>query len=265
MSEEQFQDTEGKDHHYYRINTDKMAGGIPVTIFQMGKFSGDYNTVDKYIGYGTEYGSVQVDLTNGVCSVENEITPSEFIRIEDGVEYKYKEEYVNTTDVQGSPCKYYKITKNKGETVSGNFVPSGEDAEIFYMCPDRNFVHYISDSAFENNSGVSTINIRTDNLYRIGNYAFKNCVNLTETHIGTKVQSIGRECFRNCGRMATLNMVDCSSLTQISDGAFAYCAFDHLDMPLISNLTLGAGVFYGCQNLNDSLDPQQGMFKNYYK
>lgn len=264
--EEEFRDTDGNTHHYYKINLNGMSDGTPVPVFEMGKI-GNYNTLQNYIGYGTEYNNYEINLTAGVCYNEN--TPSSptrtYYREEGSETIQYLEEFIDDDDVQGTRRRYYKISKQRGSTVSGNFVPNPDmGEETYYVCMDKCNVHYISDEAFKGSNEVNKIIIPTNDLMKIGNRAFMDCGNLSEAQFGSKVSSVGQECFRNCGKLYSINSASCSSLETIGNGAFAYCAFASMEMPFKSNLVIGSGAFYGCENLNDSLEGSNGMFKEYY-
>lgn len=83
----------------------------------------------------------------------------------------------------------------------------------------------------------------------IGNYAFKNCKNITNITVPESVTSIGVYSFGICNQLTDISLHD--NITSVGNYAFAYC-------PLLTNITIpdsvtdfGIGVFCGCQTLTN--------------
>lgn len=83
---------------------------------------------------------------------------------------------------------------------------------------------------------------------RIGNYAFSNCINLTNVTIGNSVTSIGFCAFVNC-IFTSINIPN--SVTNIEDLAFIGCgSLTEVTIP-DSVTNIGYAAFSHCTNLTD--------------
>ena len=109
-----------------------------------------------------------------------------------------------------------------------------------------------------------------DGVISIGDYAFRDCSNLTSIHIPAGVTSIGDYAFHRCRSLTSIEIpagvtsIDpgmfssCSSLTSIElpagvtsigDDAFAFCSsLTSIDIPAGVKV-IGNYVFHGCSNL----------------
>jgi len=92
----------------------------------------------------------------------------------------------------------------------------------------------------------STIEI-TDNITKIGQYAFQNCTNLTSVIIPNNVTYMGQYAFQNCANLTSVIMGD--GITNIESGVFNGCTrLTSLTLP--SNLiTIGDSAFQDCIGL----------------
>lgn len=87
-----------------------------------------------------------------------------------------------------------------------------------------------------------------NNVVNIENYAFKNCLNLSNIDIPNSVVSIGREAFCNCAAISSISIP--AKVTEIVYGTFAGCAsLSSIELP--NNLTqIDSWSFIGCESLN---------------
>lgn len=87
----------------------------------------------------------------------------------------------------------------------------------------------------------------------IGDYAFKNCKNLTNVVLGNSLVSIGKCAFINCTSLT--NVVIPGSVTTVGWAAFSGCT--KLESVVISNgiPTIGNSMFGGCTNLTSIVIP----------
>ncbi len=282
----------GTPHTYYSINTSGMTGDSCVPIFKMGNMKktvegieGNYNALVKYVGYGNDYNPTEIDLTKSVCynsKPEGELKNYYEKGSNNQVIYCV-EEYTGYNDKQGNSYNILHIKKQtvdydpsdeedqtwanahpdpKADDWVGHFgVKAGSETYTDNLCFNRSTIDFLCDEAFVGTM-VDTINIPTE-LYDLGNRTFKNCTNLKKVTVGNKVRTIGDECFYGCVSLSSINIYDCSYLEKVGDGAMAKCGFSSLQLPNHDGMIVGAAAFYGCYNLTDSLDSEQGMFGKY--
>ena len=105
----------------------------------------------------------------------------------------------------------------------------------------------------------------TDNVSRIGDYAFYNYYNLTKVTIPASVTSIGYEAFYNCNGLSTVDFSNASGLQSIGYEAFAYCYnLNNADLSGATNLkSIGSYAFY-YDNLNKIVIPASVEEIGYY-
>ena len=81
----------------------------------------------------------------------------------------------------------------------------------------------------------------------IGNWAFRDCTNLTSITIGDGVTSIGDYAFRGCSKLTSITIPD--SVTSIGIWAFSRCT-NLTSITIPSSVTsIGDYTFYNCTNL----------------
>ncbi|MGN1315965.1 MAG: leucine-rich repeat protein [Acutalibacteraceae bacterium] len=92
-----------------------------------------------------------------------------------------------------------------------------------------------------------------DSVTSIGNYAFKDCANLTSITIPDSVTSIGNSAFEDCTRLTSITIPD--SVTSIGDSAFGGCT--RLTSITIPNRVTSVGnyAFYYCTRLTSITIP----------
>lgn len=99
----------------------------------------------------------------------------------------------------------------------------------------------------------------------IGNYAFKDCVQLTSITIPNSVTTIGNSAFWGCYRLTSINIPN--SVTSIGDNAFWCSGLTSIFIPK-SVTNIGEGAFGLCSSLasvtipNSVTNIQQEAFKN---
>lgn len=95
-------------------------------------------------------------------------------------------------------------------------------------------VRYISDSAFYNNSNITSVTI-SDNVISIGKEAFGNCQKLTKVKLPVGLETIEAGTFIQCGMLTDIVLPD--TLKSIGDFAFEGCT-------RLKNVTIPASVEY---------------------
>ena len=81
----------------------------------------------------------------------------------------------------------------------------------------------------------------------IGQYAFRNCYNLTGVEIGSNVKTIGFDAFWNCTALSSITIPH--NVTTISSWAFEGCtALERVEIGS-GMTTIGGSAFSGCTNL----------------
>ena len=107
-----------------------------------------------------------------------------------------------------------------GATSSGELVIPGS----ITFGGDTYTVTAIAESAFANNSGLTSVTI-PNSVTSIGNYAFRNCTGLTSVTIGNSVTSIGNYAFYDCSGLTSIDIPD--SVTEIGSDAFSGTAWNN--------------------------------------
>ena len=112
--------------------------------------------------------------------------------------------------------------------------------ELYYSCVDGALI--VPDNVMHPNTGVVyTVN-------RVGEYAFRECHNLTSVVIPNSVTSIGNSAFEYCGQLSTVELG--SSITSIEDWIFSGC--NNLDSVYLKGTfppPLQWHSFNGCENV----------------
>ena len=113
------------------------------------------------------------------------------------------------------------------------------DNALIYK-PEKKIVSYLSaskESKYEIPDGIESI----------GEWAFSECINLTEIKIPDSVQSIGDLAFKLCINLTEINIPD--SVQSIGEGAFSCCKnIKKINIPA-SVKTIGENAFKECDNI----------------
>lgn len=102
-----------------------------------------------------------------------------------------------------------------------------------------------SEGCFSGCTSLSVISGMANVTY-IGSYAFYNCSNLTAVSFGTSLAEIDDHAFKNCVKLT--NCTFPSSLTILDSWCFENTGLTSISI-LSSDVKLGSGVFYNCQNI----------------
>ncbi len=183
----------------------------------------------------------------------------------------------------------------KGNSTSGNlsvldlsearFVAGGD--YYYKNNADRCYTSYdiIGNDAFSGCNSLKSVNIPSS-VIEIGASAFSNCNSLESVNIPSSVTAIGYSAFSDCGSLINVNIP--SSVTQIESCVFMYCtSLTSVNIPSsvtsIGDLTfydcsglrsiyvyaetplsIGVGVFDGCDSENCILYVPKGTYDAYW-
>ena len=108
--------------------------------------------------------------------------------------------------------------------------------------------------AFDRCKNLAAV-VLSNNLARIGGYAFYGCVSLTNIHIPATVGFIGEEAFSCCASLTSINLPN--KINQIGVNAFFRCSsLKSIKIP-DGVERIGGYVFYGCGSLAEIVIPDK--------
>ena len=104
----------------------------------------------------------------------------------------------------------------------------------------------IKDYIFVGNKSLKSVNI-TNNILKIGKYAFQDCINLTNVSIPEGVISIEDNAFCGCSKLTSITIPN--SVVKIGRAVFSEC--NNLTNLTLSNnlIVIGGYAFNGCKSL----------------
>lgn len=116
----------------------------------------------------------------------------------------------------------------------------------------------LRDYMFAGNAKLLKLNFE-EGVEEIGDYAFKDCVNLDNSvEMPSSVDTIGESAFENCTKLDGVSFKATSVLGTIGDYAFKNCA-EFVNVTLPDSMTKnGFGAFQGCVNLKSYKAPFVG-------
>lgn len=117
----------------------------------------------------------------------------------------------------------------------------------------------IRDSAFSYCENLTGVTVESEGGTRVGNYAFRDCHNLSSVKLHEGVITIGVMAFQTCRNLSSVAIPD--SVVWFGGCAFEYCvSLTHITLPKNLN-SMGDSVFSGCVNLN-SIDIPENIIPN---
>ncbi len=151
------------------------------------------------------------------------------------INYSLLKWWLNSENTSSTLTNYIKVVDIPSEAIAGTSSPSeaGTLGKI------------IKDSG----KRVSLIPVLPDE--EIGEYAFYGVENLEEVKLPDTLSRIERFAFYNCINLASVDLSNCTNLTEIGQGAFGYCtSLTSIDLSNCTNLTeIGNGFFRNCTSL----------------
>ena len=164
-----------------------------------------------------------------------------------GTDLRFIREMAGSNDIgQGTNGKLVTLDLSGSKIVKGGDcyyrVDNGYSTYYHYYTSDD----VIGDYAFKNCSDLTSL-ILPSSVTRIGDYAFYNCSGLTSLTLPSSVTSIGEFAFRYCSGLTSLTIP--SGVTSIGMSAFEYCSsLTSLTLPSSVN-EIGIYAFHGCSGL----------------
>ena len=164
-----------------------------------------------------------------------------------GTDLRFIREMAGSNDIgQGTNGKLVTLDLSGSKIVKGGDcyyrVDNGYSTYYHYYTSDD----VIGDYAFKNCSDLTSLTLPSS-VTRIGDYAFYNCSGLTSLTLPSSVTRIGDYAFYNCSGLTSLTLP--SSVTSIGEFAFRYCSgLTSLTIP--SGVTsIGMSAFEYCSSL----------------
>lgn len=199
---------------------------IPSSVYQIGGnilygTSLDYFTFEDGDTYNNPLNDQTISAKNVVLNRKSTVTFTDIETLAIGGGVEYVTDYIA-----------YKATTLATVTIGGN-------------------VHTIGTSAFDGCTNLTTVNITTDKIRNINDYAFYNCQKLANFTIPAGTESLGKEVFEYC--YALKDMVIPSSVMYIGSDVFQGCSFN--------NFTFEDGSTYG-NPLNDQTVSAKNVVQN---
>ena len=164
-----------------------------------------------------------------------------------GTDLRFIREMAGSNDIgQGTNGKLVTLDLSGSKIVKGGDcyyrVDNGYSTYYHYYTSDD----VIGDYAFKNCSDLTSLTLPSS-VTRIGDYAFYNCSGLTSLTLPSSVTSIGEFAFRYCSGLTSLTIP--SGVTSIGMSAFEYCSsLTSLTLPSSVN-EIGIYAFHGCSGL----------------
>ena len=164
-----------------------------------------------------------------------------------GTDLRFIREMAGSNDIgQGTNGKLVTLDLSGSKIVKGGDcyyrVDNGYSTYYHYYTSDD----VIGDYAFKNCSDLTSLTLPSS-VTRIGDYAFKNCSGLTSLTLPSSVTSIGMSAFEYCSSLTSLTLP--SSVTRIGDYAFKNCSgLTSLTLPS-SVTSIGMSAFEYCSSL----------------
>lgn len=154
---------------------------------------------------------------------------------------------INYTGTDTNVVIPYKYQNLEGETVLVNKIGSNAFAmgSIDTISIPGTVIEF-ADGAFKDCSGLKNL-IYPDqnNVQKVGNYAFENCIALERFEGGKYLESIGANAFSNCNLLSILSL---GNVVSIGDYAFSgIIAVENVELPE-SLTTIGKGAFRNATN-----------------
>ena len=225
--------------------------GKPVKEIADNAFSGLTNLNSVNIPYGvTKIGANAFKGTN----LKNVAIPETVISIGNNA-FINADGSLNTRAILNiSSTDYYYELLNSGSSnlgLSSNDQlrdVSGVYVEVYD--PNGKLIGYELNSVSKTKTGTVTVDATYNDLpvISVGNYAFKDCKNVTSVVLPSSIESIGNYAFEGCTALASINLQD-TKVNTIGEYAFRDCtSLTSVQLPSVL-YTLKNGAFFNCSKL----------------
>lgn len=170
-----------------------------------------------------------------------------------GTDLRFIREMAGSNDIgQGTNGKLVTLDLSGSKIVKGGDcyyrVDNGYSTYYHYYTSDD----VIGDYAFKNCSDLTSLTLPSS-VTRIGDYAFYNCSGLTSLTLPSSVTSIGEFAFRYCSGLTSLTIP--SGVTSIGMSAFEYCSsLTSLTLPSSVTSSIRDYIFDGLKECNYFID-----------
>lgn len=119
---------------------------------------------------------------------------------------------------------------------------------------------YIEDGFVTGYKGAGGVVTIPEGVTDIGDYAFSDCVNITDVIIPEGVKRIGFHAFENCNNLTSISIP--TSIERIKEYAFMNCGkLTSIAIPK-NVIEIGDYAFSGCNTLNISVDKKNSLYSS---
>ena len=156
---------------------------------------------------------------------------TEIIVDEKNAEYTAVDGVLYTKDKSKLIC-YPSAKKGDSFTIDSNVTEIGTSAVFMTELKKITFpsgLDYINRHGFSTNEQLTSVDLSGTKVTDIGNFAFAECIRLTDVKLPDTIESIGGGAFANCASLADIELP--KGLLSVEQSAFANTALTHIIIP----------------------------------